>query len=32
MIDGQPRLVLIERGYYDTADQATGFARLCLPQ
>jgi hypothetical protein len=31
MIDGRPRLVLVERGYYDTADQATGFVRLWLP-
>jgi hypothetical protein len=32
MIDGQARIVIVERGRYDAADPQTGFVRLWLPQ
>ncbi len=31
-IDGQARMVIVERGRYDGADAASGFVRLWLPQ
>ena len=32
MIDGQPRIVLVERGDYDAVNQSAGSLRLWLPQ
>lgn len=31
-IDGQARVLIVERGLYDAADAASGFIRLWLPQ